>query len=126
MDSAWDTGRVYTRIVVANTSLDPFGTGTERGTVKLYFFSNGEAEDGNPRPVVTQTIPAGKQLDFNLSTGGNFGMPPIPGFQGYIIANANFRYSHGFALISGPGGQATASYPALRLGARTGFPDPEA
>jgi hypothetical protein len=119
-------GGLDTRIVVANTSLDPFGTGEERGTVKLYFFSNGDAEGGNPRPVVTQTIPAGKQLDFNLSTGGNFGMPPIPGFQGYIIANANFRHSHGIALISGTGGQAAASYPAVRLGARIGFPEPEA
>ncbi|HEV8041582.1 MAG TPA: hypothetical protein VGP62_22085 [Bryobacteraceae bacterium] len=119
-------GGLDTRIVVANTSLDPFGTGEERGTVKLYFFSNGDAEGGNPRPVVTQTIPAGKQLDFNISTGGNFGMPPIPGFQGYIIANANFRHSHGLALISGTGGQAAASYPAVRLGSRTGFSDPEA
>jgi hypothetical protein len=118
-----------TRIVVANTSLDPFGTGPERGSVKLYFFSNdegnGDAEWRTSPPIVTQTIPAGKQLDFNLSRGGNFGMPAVAGFQGYVIASANFRYSHGFALISGPGGEAAASYPAVPLGARTGFPNPE-
>jgi hypothetical protein len=114
-----------TRVVLTNTSLDPFGTSAEPGTVTLYFFS-GDAGAENPRPVVTQTIPAGKQLDFNLSTGGNFGVPPVPGFQGYIIARADFRYSLGFAIIDGPTGQAAASYPAVRISARAGIPDPEA
>jgi hypothetical protein len=115
-----------TRIVLTNTSLDPFGTSGERGTVRLYFFSNDDSESGNPRPIVTQTIPAGKQMDFNLATGGNFGTPAVPGFQGYIIAIPNFRHSHGFALISGPNGEAAASYPAERISARAGFPDFEA
>jgi hypothetical protein len=116
-------GGLDTRIVITNTSLDPFGTSAEHGTVRLYFFGNGDTEGRNPRPVVTQTVPAGKQLDFNLAKGGNFGTPAVPGFQGYIIAIPNFRYSHGFALISGPAGEAAASYPAEPINARAGLPE---
>jgi hypothetical protein len=116
-------GELDTRIVVANTSLDPFGTAPERGTVKLYFFSSEETEGRVVQPITTESVPAGRQLDFSLSRGGNFGTPAMPGFQGYIIAYAHFRRTHGFAFITSPGAQ-SASYAAVHINSRSGYPDP--
>ena len=45
----------------------------------------------------------GQELIFTLSNGGGFGIPATPGFEGYIIAQANFQYCHGFAFISDVG-----------------------
>ena len=38
-----------------------------------------------------------------LSSGGNYGVAATPGFQGYVIAQCNFQYGHGFAFISDVG-----------------------
>ncbi len=101
--SGFDTG-----IALANTSLDPFGTGPQQGTVKLYYFGSTAGGGVAPPPFVTQTVPAGQELIFNLSGGGNFGVPAVPGFEGYIISVANFQYCHGFAFISDVGAQKLA------------------
>jgi hypothetical protein len=96
--AGFDTG-----IAIANTSLDPFGTGTQQGTVGLYYFGTTAGGGAAPPKFVTQTVPAGSELIFNLSGGGNFGVPATPGFEGYLIAVANFQYCHGFAYISAQG-----------------------
>jgi hypothetical protein len=53
---------------------------------------------------VTQTtaapIAAGRQPTFTLSGGGSPGIVAVPGFQGHIIARTEFRYCHGFAMLS--------------------------
>jgi hypothetical protein len=57
------------------------------------------------------TVPAGGMLTYVLSSGGGIqGATPagnvlvgVPGFQGYIIAQAGFQYCHGFAFISKQG-----------------------
>jgi hypothetical protein len=109
--SGFDTG-----IALANTSLDPFGTGPQQGTVKLYYFGSTVGGGVAPPPFVTQTVPAGQELIFNLSGGGNFGVPAVPGFEGYIISTANFQYCHGFAFISDVGAQKLAEgYLAIQL-----------
>jgi hypothetical protein len=109
--SGFDTG-----IALANTSLDPFGTGPQQGTVKLYYFGSTAGGGVAPPPFVTQTVPAGQELIFNLSGGGNFGVPAVPGFEGYIISVANFQYCHGFAFISDVGAQKLAEgYLAIQL-----------
>ncbi len=109
--SGFDTG-----IAIANTSLDPFGTGPQQGTVKLYYFGSTAGGGVAPPPFVTQTVPAGQELIFNLSGGGNFGVPAVPGFEGYIISVANFQYCHGFAFISDVGAQKLAEgYLAIQL-----------
>ena len=42
--------------------------------------------------------------------------PATPGFEGYIIAQANFQYCHGFAFISDVGAQKLAEgYLAIQL-----------
>jgi len=109
--SGFDTG-----VALANTSLDPFGTGPQQGTVKLYYFGSTAGGGVAPPPFVTQTVPAGQELIFNLSGGGNFGVPAVPGFEGYIISVANFQYCHGFAFISDVGAQKLAEgYLAIQL-----------
>jgi len=68
-----------TRITIANTSLDPFGTTPQHGSVFLFFY-DGSASDGAPTVRhETEPIRAGHTLVLNLSTGGN-GVPPMPGF----------------------------------------------
>jgi len=109
--SGFDTG-----VALANTSLDPFGTGPQQGTVKLYYFGSTAGGGVAPPPFVTQTVPAGQELIFNLSGGGNFGVPAVPGFEGYIISVANFQYCHAFAFISDVGAQKLAEgYLAIQL-----------
>jgi hypothetical protein len=109
--SGFDTG-----IAIANTSLDPFGTGPQQGTVKLYYFGSTAGGGVAPPPFVSQTVPAGQELIFNLSGGGNFGTPAVPGFEGYLISVANFQYCHGYAFISDVGAQKLAEgYLAISL-----------
>ena len=62
-------------------------------------------------------VAAGQQLLYVLSTGGNLGLTQnAAGFTGYIIAQCNFRYAHGFAFITdGPIGQAKVAEGYLAL-----------
>jgi hypothetical protein len=63
-------------------------------------------------------------LVFTLSNGGGIPgggtpsvvVPATAGFQGYVIAQANFQYCHGFAFISDVGAQKLAEgYLAISL-----------
>jgi len=109
--AGFDTG-----IALANTSLDTFGTSAQQGTVKLTYFGSTAGGGSAPPPFTTQTVPAGAELIFNLSSGGNFGVPATPGFEGYIIATANFQYCHAFVFISDVGAQKLAEgYLAISL-----------
>ena len=74
--------------------------------------------------VVPSAVPAGQELVFTLSNGGGIPggstpsviVPATAGFQGYIIATANFQYCHGFAFISDVGAQKLAEgYLAISL-----------
>jgi len=109
--AGFDTG-----IAEANTSLDPFGTGTQQGTVTIYYFGNTVGGGAAPPTQVSQVVPAGQELIFNLSSGGGFGVQATPGFSGYIITTARFQYCHAFAFISDLGAQRLAEgYLALQL-----------
>ena len=101
--SGFDTG-----VAIANTSLDPFGTATQAGTVKLFYYGATTGGGAAPAPQTSQTVVAGNELIFTLSNGGNLGVAATPGFQGYIIATANFQYCHAFAFISDLGAQKLA------------------
>ncbi len=124
-----------TRIVVTNTSRNPFGITRQQGPVTLYFYgskpSSGPAPPNNDSlfgqafSFKTQPIPAGEQLMFSLSSGGNFGMPAVPSFQGYIYAVASFQYCHALALIGDTSGKGLAqSYLAVRIPSQDGSPNP--
>ena len=109
--AGFDTG-----VALANTSLDPFGTTPQQGPVTLNYYGSTSGGGAAPPAFKTQTVPAGQELIFTLSGGGNFGVPATPGFQGYIIAVAQFQFCHAFAFISDVGAQRLAEgYVAIQL-----------
>ena len=102
--AGFDTG-----IALANTSLDPYGTTPQTGTVTLNYY--GGTTGGGAAPAAQTTnapLPAGQELIFTLSNGGNLGIAATPGFEGYIIAQSNFQFCHAFAFISDLGAQRVA------------------
>jgi hypothetical protein len=112
--AGFDTG-----VAIANTSVDPYGTSPQTGTVTLNYY--GTTSGGGAAPATattTSAVPGGAELIFTLSNGGNYGIPATPGFEGYIIAQANFQFCHGFAFISDVGAQKLAEgYLAIQLDA---------
>jgi hypothetical protein len=113
--AGFDTG-----IAISNTSRDPFSSASSRqqgGTCTLNYY--GSTTGGGAAPAAQKTtanVEAGTVLSFVLSSGGNMGIAGVPGFQGYIIAQCNFRYAHGFAFITdGPIGQARVAEGYLAL-----------
>jgi hypothetical protein len=88
----FDTG-----LAIANTSTDLLGTNkgvavdsvnAQSGTCSLTFF--GAAAPA--APVVTSNVATGTAWTGAAST-------LAPGFQGYVIAQCNFQYGHGFAYV---------------------------
>jgi len=113
-------------VVISNTSVDPFGTAGQGGTCKLNYYGETAGGGAAPAAQTSAVVPAGKQLTTVLSTGGNYGLAATPGFQGYVIAQCQFQYAHGFAFVSDVGSNRVAeAYQALILdgsfGARTLF-----
>ncbi|MCL4854688.1 MAG: hypothetical protein KJZ78_25285, partial [Bryobacteraceae bacterium] len=112
--AGFDTG-----IAITNTSQDPFSSSNAQGgTCVLNFYGGTTAAPGtNPPAQTSQAINAGQQLVMSLSAGGNLGAGPVAGFQGYVIAQCNFLYAHGYAFISDVGAQRLAQgYLALVMG----------
>jgi hypothetical protein len=111
--AGFDTG-----VAIANTSVDPFGTSAQTGTVTLNYYGTTSGGGAAPPKAVSAAIAGGQELIFTLSNGGNFTIPATPGFEGYIIAQANFQFCHGFAFISDVGAQKLAEgYLAIQLDA---------
>jgi hypothetical protein len=112
--AGFDTG-----VAIANTTADPYGTPPQSGTVVLNYY--GTTTGGGAAPATqttTSAVPAGSELIFTISNGGNYGIVATPGFEGYMIAVANFQYCHGFAFISDSGAQKLAEgYLAIQLDA---------
>jgi hypothetical protein len=48
-------------------------------------------------------VQAGAVVEFTLTRGGNFGIAPRPGFEGYLVFKCDFTGAHGFAYLSGKG-----------------------
>ena len=109
----YDTG-----VAIANTSLDTgtgFGTTPQTGTVTLNYYCGASGCTSPPQQTTTSNVPAGAQLTFTLSGGGNYGISATPGFQGYIIAQAQFQYCHAYAFITAQGSLPTSA------GANSGY-----
>jgi hypothetical protein len=85
--AGYDTG-----LAISNTSTDPFGSKlgaqAQAGTCTLNFYGAGA-----PAAVTTPSIPSGTVATQVLSS-------IAPGFQGYMIAQCNFLFGHGFAFIT--------------------------
>jgi hypothetical protein len=110
--AGFDTG-----IAIANTSLDIYGTSPQTGTISLnYFGTTSGGGAAPPKQTTSSPVPGGSELIFTLSNGGNYGIVGTPGFEGYIIAQTNFQFCHGFAEITDQGAQRLGSgYLALQL-----------
>ena len=100
--AGFDTG-----IAIANTSLDPFGTATQKGACVINYYGGTTGGGAAPAAATSPVVAAGTELIFLLSSGGG-GVAATPGFQGYIIAQCAFQYAHGFAFISDLGSQKLA------------------
>ncbi len=97
-------------IVISNTTADPFINSQLPGNCTIYYYGTNA-----PPPQVTQSVPAGEQLVWTLSGGGNFGIAATPGFEGYVIARCSFPYLHAYAFLGG-GGTTSLSNAAGYLG----------
>jgi hypothetical protein len=103
--AGFDTG-----IAIANTSQDPFSTGNlNAGRITMNYY--GSLPNNAPLTVTNERtdrdVPAGSTLTMVLSSGGGYGLKGNPNMQGYIIAQCDFLFAHGFAFITdGPIGQA--------------------
>jgi hypothetical protein len=86
--NGFDTG-----LAIANTTSDPFGTAAQAGTCALYFYGSSAP---TTLPFVTPVVPTGTVYTNLAST-------LAPGFSGYMIANCNFQFAHGFAFVSDVG-----------------------
>lgn len=114
--AGFDTG-----IAIANTSDDPFSDPNNRrqaGRCRMNYF--GRLPNGNApttlREETDREVASGETITMVLSSGGGLGLRGNANFQGYIIAQCDFRFAHGFAFITdGPIGQARVAEGYLAL-----------
>ncbi|MCW5979331.1 MAG: hypothetical protein KIT09_14745 [Bryobacteraceae bacterium] len=112
--AGFDTG-----MVISNTSEDPFGTATQEGACVINYYGHTTGGGAAPAPVETPVVPAGQHAIWTLSSGGTVQtaggtIAAAPGFQGYVIAQCNFQFGHGYAFISDIGaGRLAQGYLAL-------------
>jgi len=95
-----DQGGFDTGIALANTTVDPFSTPAQSGTVTFNFYPTVASGATASMQTTSSSVAAGDQVTFTLFNGGDHGITPIKGFTGYIIAQANFQFCHGFAFLS--------------------------
>ncbi len=97
----FDTG-----IAISNTSTDPFGAAGATpgaGTCALNFYGSGAPSPSN---VTTPSVASGSTYTFVVSSVAS-------GFSGYMIAQCQFQFAHGFAFITdgvGPNGGLSQGY----------------
>jgi len=119
--AGFDTG-----IAITNTSADPFTSGSPTGdptrlnagrcTISYYGRTANGAPPTNASETTTSDVTTDLALTMVLSSGGNYGLRGNANFQGYIIAQCNFLFAHGFAFITdGPIGQAKVAEGYLAL-----------
>jgi len=90
-----DLAGTDTGLAIANTTSDPFGTVGQAGTCKLNWYSYTGSNSPPPQTVPTSgTILSGATWTSDVSS------LQANGFEGYVIAQCNFQYAHGFAFIS--------------------------
>jgi hypothetical protein len=100
-----------TELVITNASATPFGNDATAGTCIINYY--GTAAGGvTLSQQTTTTIPAGSQIIFTLSGGGEGGVRPTPGFHGYMVAACNFPLAQGVEAIGDQSGKFLSYFPA--------------
>ncbi|MBZ5580600.1 MAG: DUF11 domain-containing protein [Acidobacteriia bacterium] len=90
-----------TGIVIANTSQDPFGTAQTPGACAISYFGDMAGNGSTPSPSASTQIRPGDRLSFSLSEGNPAqGIPAVPGFRGYVIADCTFPAARGIATTT--------------------------
>lgn len=110
--AGFDTG-----IAISNTSRDPFETQghPQSGSCTIHYYGSTPTGPAPP-PQTSSVVDAGSVMSFVVSSGGSHGIAPTPGFQGYLMAQCNFQYAHGFAFLTdGPIGIARVAEGYLGL-----------
>jgi len=108
----YDTG-----IAIANTTTDPgptngfISTGPQQGSVTLWFYGQGANGTAPPASQTSAVIPSGQLMTYVVSTGNSAQnlTNAAAGFQGYVIAQAQFQYCHGYAFITSQGSLPTSA-----------------
>ena len=117
-------GGFDTGLAIANTSQDPFANPGERlqsGRCTLHFFGRDGTGNKPPSQQTDRPLAPGETVTMVLSAGGGLGLTGVGGFQGYVMAQCDFLYAHGFAFLTdGPIGSARVAegYLALVLDGR--------
>jgi hypothetical protein len=88
-------GGFDTGIAISNTSLDEYGTSPQAGICNIYAFTGGKGLAAYPTP----SIPAGSTWAA-LIDGATTPIVAPNSFSGYMIADCNFQYAHGFSFIT--------------------------
>lgn len=91
-------GGFDTGIAISNTSLDEYGTSPQSGACTVYPFTGGKGLAS----YATPTVPAGTTWAA-LIDGTATPIVAPNSFSGYIIADCDFQYAHGFAFITQTG-----------------------
>lgn len=89
-------GGFDTGLAIANTTMDPFGTGNQAGTCTLNLYGSFSTGATAVSTFAVPSVAAGTVWANNLQTIAN-------GFQGYIIGVCNFQYAHGYGAITDTG-----------------------
>jgi len=108
-----NVGGFDTGIALANASLDPGATFgfkgvPQPGTVQFWYYGSMSSGAAVPGPQTSTAIQPGQILTYVLSTGGTGLDGRAAGFEGYIIAQAQFQYCHAFAYVSAQGAGPTS------------------
>lgn len=93
--AGFDTG-----LAISNTSLDPFGTQTQTGACRVSYY--GPMTNLPNRRSIGEIKP-GEYKAWLVSTGGVGDLAGVPGFTGYVIAQCDFQFAHGYGFITNPG-----------------------
>ena len=112
-DAGFDTG-----IAISNTSDDWIGTDPQRGACTIHYIGLKNGGENDKPEETSGILEGGQQLVFTIS---GFGSDPLitgnPGFQGFVIAECEFQFAHGFAFITdgfgGPSVNVAQGYLAL-------------
>jgi hypothetical protein len=90
-DGGFDTG-----IAISNTTPDPMGTTTTKGTCKVTFYGNANT----PAALTTGVVGPFDATNNVLPTRAFAVSSLATGYTGYAFAVCDFQFAHGFAFVS--------------------------
>jgi len=97
--AGFDTG-----LAISNTSMDPYTTSTQAGLCTLHWYQgdNNPADTEMPSANIPCPVPTGgDSASINPGTTcATTALNAVGAFQGYVIADCQFQYAHGFSFVT--------------------------